>query len=43
VWLGGGAAAVLTVVVGITINQVLNNRVWDWRWFAAASVFERRL
>jgi hypothetical protein len=39
VWLGGGAAAVLTVAVGITTNQVLSNRAWSWPWFAAAVVF----
>ena len=38
VWLGG-AAAVLTVAVGITTNQVLSNRVWSWPWFAAAVAF----
>ena len=36
VWLGGGTAAVLMVVVGVTTNQVLNNGVWSWPWFAAA-------
>ncbi len=39
VWLGGGAAAALMVAVGIAINQVLNNDVWSWPWFAAAVVF----
>ena len=37
--LGGGIAAVLTVVVGVATNQVLNNRVWSWPWFAAAVAF----
>lgn len=39
IWLGGGAAALLTVAVGTTTNQVLNNRVWSWPWFAAAVAF----
>ena len=36
IWLGGGAAATLTVALGVATNQVLNNSVWSWRWFAAA-------
>ena len=36
VWLGGSTAAVLMVMGGVTTNQVLNNGVWSWPWFAAA-------
>jgi hypothetical protein len=34
--LGGAAAALLMVILGVTTNQVLNNRAWSWAWFAAA-------
>ena len=33
---GGATAALLMVVLAVTSNQVLNNRVWSWAWFAAA-------
>ena len=34
--LGGATAALLMVALGVTTNQVLNNKVWSWAWFAAA-------